>query len=219
MKRRSQAPSIAGKRPEIEENAVVAIENFLSLDECQRLLDASTCGEWTLSEVAHIGGRYRNAASGRRSDSLVLPAFGQRAASVLGRINRRLNRAFGIQVSHLEPWQMVRYRHGDTYDYHLDAGAWRRHPSGERHRTILIVLERPIRGGATHFRALNQTFLPEIGRLLVWKNLLPTGKCNHAMIHSGRPVWQGRKTILTTWEHERPYIDNALQGERNGKEE
>jgi prolyl 4-hydroxylase len=104
---------------------------------------------------------------------------------------------------------MSRYRRGDIFDYHLDCGSWSEHPSGERRRTILIVIEAPLRGGATHFRALNQTIQPHLGRLVVWRNLLPTGNCNHAMIHSGRAVWQGQKTILTTWERERPFISGG----------
>jgi prolyl 4-hydroxylase len=112
-----------------------------------------------------------------------------------------------LDLKSLEPWQMIRYRRAGAYDYHLDCGAWSGHPSGERAQTVMLILEQPKRGGATHFRALARTIRPLAGRLVVWRNLLPNGACNHAMIHSGRPVWQGRKTILITWERQHPYID------------
>ena len=185
---------------------VVVVDDFLPPTDCRRLLSEAHAGKWVGSAVMAANGTSTIAAGGRRSDSLVLPAYGKWAAAKLRTIELELAARFGIEQYNLEPWQMIRYRRGDWFDYHLDCGAWAGHPSGERRRTVLIVLEQPSRGGATHFRALAKTLRPLTGRLIVWRNLLPTGKCNHAMIHSGRPVWQGRKTILTTWERQRPYI-------------
>jgi hypothetical protein len=132
--------------------------------------------------------------------------FSVEARALLGTLERRLAADWGSRPGHLETWQMSRYRRGDYFDYHLDCGAYGRHPSGERERTFLVVLEAPAQGGSTHFRALGLTVRPVPGRLIVWRNLLPSGRCDHGMVHSGRPVWQGRKTILTTWEHERPFV-------------
>lgn len=185
-------------------DGILVIDDFLSPAECARMLEEQTRGQWVDSVVANASGGAMS-GGGRYSDSLVLSAYSGRADALLRRIERRLAELAGMHPAHLEPWQMTRYRRGDRYDYHVDCGI--RHPSGERVRTILIVLEQPARGGATHFRALGRTVRPCAGRLIVWSNLLPNGRCNHAMIHAGRPVWQGRKTILTTWEHVRPYSD------------
>jgi hypothetical protein len=194
------------------DNTITVVDDFLSLADCRRLLNETNSGEWVGSAVAYASGGSKITTGGRRSYSLVLPAYVDWAEAQLRVIECRLAAMFGVQPRNLEPWQMTRYRRGDSYDYHVDCGAWARHPSGERNRTILIVLEQPSRGGATHFRALRQTIRPLPGRLVVWRNLLPTGMCNYAMIHSGRPVWQGRKTILTTWERQRPYV-GSWQGE------
>jgi prolyl 4-hydroxylase len=185
---------------------ITVVDGFLSLADCRRMLNETTSGEWVGSAVAHPNGGSTIATGGRRSDSLVLPAYSDWAEAQLRGIEGRLAAMFGVQSRKLEPWQMIRYRRGDFYDYHVDCGAWSRHPSGERNRTILIVIEQPSSGGAIHFRALRQTIRPHTGRLVVWRNLLPSGMCNYAMIHSGRPVWQGRKTILTTWERQRPHV-------------
>lgn len=188
---------------------VTVIDEFLSPADCARLLAQAEAGVWVKSAVAMAGGMPEAVGTGRRSDTLWLPAFGRWAAAKLRRIEVELSARLGIEPAHLEPWQMTRYRRGDAFDYHLDCGAWAEHPSGERKRTILIIIEPPLRGGATHFRALSQTIRPRLGRLIVWRNLLPTGGCNHAMIHSGRAVWRGQKTILTTWERERPFISGG----------
>lgn len=185
-------------------DGILVVDDFLSPADCAHMLEEQTRGEWIDSVVANAsGGAMRG--GGRYSDSLVLSEYSGRADALLRRIERRLAQLAGIRPAHLEPWQMTRYRRGERYDYHVDCGI--RHPSGERMRTILIVLEQPACGGATHFRALGRTVRPCAGRLVAWSNLLPNGRCNHAMIHAGRPVWQGRKTILTTWEHVRPYPD------------
>ena len=186
-------------------DGILVVDDFLPAADCARLLDEQKRGQWIDSVVANAGGGAMT-GGGRHSESLVLSGYSGRADALLRRIERRLAQLAGIRPTHLEPWQMTRYRRGERYDYHVDCGV--RHPSGERVRTILIVLEQPARGGATHFRALGRTVRPCVGRLVAWSNLLPNGRCNHAMIHSGRPVWQGRKTILTTWEHVRPYTDS-----------
>lgn len=179
---------------------ITIVDDFLPAGDCDALLAEAAGGQWAGSMIAlHDGTVVAGAGNGRRSRSQFLDSPRLRA------IEQRLSGLFDVSARHLEPWQMTRYQRGDFFDYHLDCGTFADQPSGERRRTIMIILEQPKRGGATHFRALGKTVRPQRGRLLVWNNLLPTGSCNYAMIHSGRPVWQGRKTILTTWERERPY--------------
>jgi len=179
---------------------ITVVDDFLSAADCDGLLAEAAAGTWADSTIArHDGTVVMGGGHGRRSTSQGVES------PRLEAIEARLHGLFDIDARHLEPWQMTRYRRGDFFDYHLDCGSFADQPAGERRRTVMIILEPPKRGGATHFRALGKTVRPLRGRLLVWHNLLPTGLCNYAMIHSGRPVWQGRKTILTTWERERPY--------------
>ena len=199
-------------------NAITVVENFVALADCGRMLEETVCGEWVGSAVAGTRDGFGIRSRERRSASLLIPVYSEWAQAWLRKIERHLAAILAIESRNLEPWQMTRYRRGDAYDYHVDCGNWEGDPSGERRRTVLIVLEQPSRGGATHFRALRQTVPAIAGRLIVWCNLLPTGRCNHAMIHSGRPVWQGRKTILTTWERQRPYVEQT-KGESHGDEQ
>ena len=183
------------------------IDGFASVADCSRLIDEATRGAWIRSAVeGQVDWIHRG--SGRTSDSLFLPdGFSPWTTRWLRRAEHRLAGMLAIRPRCLEPWQMTRYRPGAAYDYHLDCGAWAGHPSGDRARTLMLILEAPVRGGATHFRALGRTVRPAAGRLVVWCNLLPDGACNHAMIHAGRTVWRGRKTILTTWERQHPFVE------------
>lgn len=171
------------------------------------MLEEIAGAHWIPSAVEPFGEGVPTGASGRRSESLPQSAFSDAARRWVCGLEQRVTQALGVALNRLEPWQATRYGPGDLFDYHLDCGAWACHPSGERARTLLIVMEQPVRGGATHFRALGRRIRPIAGRLVSWQNLLPTGRCNHAMIHAGCPIRQGRKTILTTWERQRPYIE------------
>jgi hypothetical protein len=190
----------------VADNLVVVSDDFLSESDCENLLSMGETGEWLPSTVKLADGRTAS-SSGRRCMSLYFPASGAQTISLLRQIETRLATQFGVAPECLEPWQMTRYRRGEAFDYHFDCGAYEGHASGERRRSIVLFLEQPEQGGATHFRALGLTVRPYCGRLVLWNNLLPTGRCNHAMIHCARPVWRGRKTILSTWEHERPYSE------------
>lgn len=193
---------------ELADMGVVTVDDFVSPSRCQRILREAAHGVWVPSDVAtvsHDRRRSSSYANGRTSSSLVMIVGSKWMDQTLRRIERSLLTMFGIQSRNLEPWQVTRYERGEAFDYHLDCGAWRAHPSGERRRTVLVYLEQPVRGGATDFRALRRKIMPAAGRLVVWNNLLPSGDCNHAMIHAGLPVRQGRKTILTTWERQRRY--------------
>jgi hypothetical protein len=197
---------------------VEVIDEFLSSDECARLAAAAPANCWRPSLSGLPDARsVLSARGGRHSDSVGegdLDAAGQ---ELLPAIEARLADRCHALVDRFEPWQMSRYRRGDFFDYHLDCGAFGTHPSGERERTFLLVVQAPACGGVTHFRALGVSVRPIAGRLITWRNFLPSGRCNHGMIHSGRPVWQGQKIILTTWQHERPFPRGA-SGRGSGHE-
>jgi prolyl 4-hydroxylase len=129
--------------------------------------------------------------------------FGPKLLRIIARIERRLTRLLACDPARFESWQATRYGKGGRFNYHVDGGYWKRSAAGDRKRTYLLYLDRPQNGGETHFRALNITVSPKPGRLVVWENLLPSGQCDHAMIHSGLEVRKGTKTTLVTWERER----------------
>ena len=82
------------------------------------------------------------------------------------------------------------------FDYHLDVGYWGTHYAGERILTFLLYLNTPLKGGGTHFRALDVNVESKAGRLLVWDNLFPNGNSNHRMIHSATPLLKGKRLPL-----------------------
>ena len=56
-----------------------------------------------------------------------------------------------------------------------------------------------VSGGETEFPQLSFKMLPRTGMLLIWNNMGLDGRPNPYLLHSGNPVTQGTKYIVTKW--------------------
>jgi hypothetical protein len=190
----------------LEDRGVAAVDGFVAPSECSLILRELKFTHWADSAVVKYIGDENSPAyfnSMRRSQTSGQIWFSDELNAALALIEERLVTLLGCSRKHLEEWQATRYAKGDRFDYHVDGGNWEHTAAGERKRSIIMYLDTPARGGQTRFRALNKTFAARAGRILIWNNLLPTGKCNFAMIHAGLPVKEGTKTILVSWQRQR----------------
>lgn len=186
---------------------VLVFDAFLSLDLCDRILEDLDSSYWHSSGIVQLrSGRIHTEVREHFRASLTAEQnwFGPKLLRVIARLEKRLSALFQCDPDRLESWQATRYGKGGRFNYHVDGGHLKRRQGGDRKRTYLLYLDAPRQGGETHFRALNITVAPRPGRLVVWDNLLPSGQCDHAMIHGGLEVQKGTKTTLVTWERERP---------------
>ncbi len=117
-------------------------------------------------------------------------------------------------TSRFEPWQAARYRRGERFDDHHDAGLFAHSASGERTHTVVLYLTDHQRGGSIFFPDLKESFRPQAGRILVWRNLLDDGTVDSRMRHAALPAVR-TKTILTTWVRQRSFHSQA-GGDANG---
>jgi prolyl 4-hydroxylase len=185
---------------------ITVIDSFLSPKECQAILSELETTYWQSSAVVERRGRraYTEVREDFRSSLTTQQEwFSPRLNKLVARIERRLADRLCCLPENLESWQATRYSVGEYFDYHVDCGLGNRQPGGERARTVVLYVDTPARGGETHFRALDRTIEARAGRLIAWPNLLPSGHCDYAMVHSGLPVRRGAKTTLVTWEHVR----------------
>jgi prolyl 4-hydroxylase len=189
-------------------DGIRVIDRFLTPAECSLALDELECAVWrpSLVYVKHDDGIYRDIMSPLRvSETAQQRWFSDPLQRMLKGAERRLEKLFCIDASHLESWQATTYPHRGTFYYHLDAGYWEGHHAGDRILTFLLYLTTPLKGGGTHFRALDVHVEAKAGRLLVWDNLFGNGACNYGMIHSSVPLLKGKKTTLITWQRQRRY--------------
>lgn len=190
----------------LEEEGIAVVDDFIAPSECGLMLQELEFTHWADSPVVKYIGDENSPAyfsHMRKSQTSGQIWFSDELNHALVVIEERLARLLACSRKHFEEWQATRYGKNDRFDYHVDGGNWERTIAGERKRTIILYLDTPLKGGETRFRALNRTIPARAGRMLVWNNLLPTGKCNFAMIHAGLPVEEGTKTVLVSWERER----------------
>lgn len=179
------------------------LDGFLSNAECSDILRELEFALWrpSLTYQRQNDGQYHDVLNlpFRVSETAFQEWFSSELTDMLERIEKRLQTVVAFELSHLEGWQAISYAPRGHFEYHLDAGYWEGHHAGDRILTFLIYLTTPIKGGSTHFRALEVDVKAKAGRLIIWSNLFLNGFCDHRMIHSGSPLLRGKKTILVTW--------------------
>ena len=181
-------------------------DGFVDQAACARIMEELEYCFWSPSTVVSRnleGALHNHLSRSRRSESTCEAWFSTPLRRETLRIGRRLSRELGQPLDRFEPWQVTRYGIGEWFGYHCDSGLWGDDPAGERRTTVILYVQAPRSGGATHFCEFGLEVAPAPGRLVVFHNLLPDGSCNRQMIHSSLPVRRGRKVTLVTWIRER----------------
>jgi prolyl 4-hydroxylase len=194
-------------RTRLEEEQVVAIDRFVSAQDCGLMLDELNHTLWRPSAVVNknaAGALVNRNSEVRVSESAQEDWFSAELLACLRKQERRLARWLGEGVENFEPWQATRYAKGGHFDLHLDVGYWSDEPAGERRTTVLLFLDTPSRGGGTSFPRLDLDFKAQAGRVLIWNNLLSNGEADRSKLHSGKPLLRGSKTTLVSWIRQRP---------------
>jgi len=180
------------------------VDNFLTAQECRdlnELIDAG-CYPSTLYEQEKYEGV-------RTSQSCNLNVYDPFVAS----IEKRIADLLGIDPAWGEPLQGQRYQVGQCFQDHvdffyMDQPYWEEYSShgGQRTWTAMIYLSEVESGGGTGFGFLGMEIAPKIGRILIWNNMTDDGSPNGWVLHSGQPVGEGVKYIVTKWYRERPFV-------------
>ncbi|MBB3457516.1 prolyl 4-hydroxylase [Rhizobium sp. BK313] len=180
---------------------ILCLDNYLEPGECETLRDGLRYVWWWDSRLAYIDphGKLSSGLSVRRTSSTSSEEWmDEEMRAQLRQLEQRLVSQLCLAPDRFELWQAARYRRGQRFDEHHDAGFFGSSPEGERTHTIVVYLEDHERGGGIVFPDLGVRYQPKAGRVLVWRNLLDDGTVDRRMRHSGRPAVR-TKTILTTW--------------------
>lgn len=184
-------------RVPVEDAEVFAVGNFMSLDECDRMMALidKVARPSELFEDVHIDA-YRTSWSGDVDSN----------DSFVRMIERRLSDLIGIDLAWSEAVQGQRYYPGQEFRDHCDwfdtnAIYWKEevHRGGQRSWTAMVYLNEVEAGGATEFRNLGISFDPQPGVLLLWNNATPAGAVNPKTLHAALPVEKGVKYVITKW--------------------
>ncbi len=192
------------------------IPQFLTNEECDHIVRLTENGS-TRSSVAGTGAQSIKYDEGRTSSTAVLLD----SDPIVSQVNQKMYTELGIEAAYSEPTQGQIYEVGQEFRHHQDAfgkEAYHNHclSSGQRTWTFMIYLNDVEEGGETDFPTLKQTFTPQKGMAVVWKNSNGTGTENSAALHAGLPVKRGRKVIITKWFRENVF--NSSEDARLAKE-
>lgn len=123
-------------------------------------------------------------------------------------VDQKIAAALGIGLAYSEGIQAQKYQVGQQFKPHTDyfkPGDYSSHAStrGNRTWTFMVYLNETPKGGGTQFVNIGRTFYPKKGTAVAWNNLYPDGKPNPDTLHSGMPVEEGEKIIITKWFREK----------------
>ena len=120
---------------------------------------------------------------------------------VVQQINACIAAASGTDKAWGEPLTILRYRPGQQYRPHHDAGA-----QAARHWTALIWLNDDYEGGETDFPDVGVRVKGGVGDLLLFHSVTPDGLPDPRMMHAGLPVTTGVKWMASRWIRGRNYL-------------
>ncbi|MBI3383195.1 MAG: 2OG-Fe(II) oxygenase [Aquabacterium sp.] len=185
---------------------VVVFGDFLSLQECQDLIDLATPRMMRSQTVVNAtGGSEVNEA--RTSQGMF---FTRGENELCARIEARIAALVNWPVENGEGIQILRYAPGAEYKPHFDyfdptqpgsAAILKR--GGQRVGTVVMYLNTPEAGGATIFPDAGVDVHAVAGQAVFFAYGMPHPSTK--TLHGGAPVKEGEKWVATKWLRERAF--------------
>jgi prolyl 4-hydroxylase len=169
------------------------LSDALSAPDCEDLI-ATFAGKLQRSAVLEPATGERLCCEGRTSHGAKVERAERPSALV--RLSRSVAALCGCAESHLERWELLRYRVGEHFAPHFDTLPGDTNP---RAFSAVVFLHAPAEGGALVFPRLRRIVRPRVGAGVVWRN-------DGDSLHASMRVLAGEKWSLVTWVRERPIV-------------
>lgn len=191
---------------------IALLENLLSAEECEQLIEASR-GKLKRSEVV-------NRETGAFEVNPVRTSAGTHFArgenALIRTLESRIAMLTGVPVEHGEPFQVLYYQEGGEYLPHQDffepkdpGSAVHMEAGGQRIATMVIYLNTVAGGGATEFPSINVSVRARQGCAVYFEYANKLNQLDSRCLHAGIPVTAGEKWIVTKWLRQNPYVRSA----------
>jgi len=190
---------------------VVAIEGFLSDEECNRFIELGGDRYERSTEYAstmNLDGTFDSKESSGRTSTNTWCGEGCRDDPIIKKVIERMESLTGIPYANFEDLQLVRYEIGQRYEEHHDYSSSHEGTQyGPRILTVFFYLNDVEEGGGTQFDELDFVTEPKRGMALIWPST--TNEAPDVMDdwtwHEALPVTKGIKYGANTWIHLRDY--------------
>lgn len=188
---------------------IAVINNFLSPEECQALIDDAD-SKLKASKVVNPEDGTFVEHHARTSTST---GYQRGEIPVINSIENRISELVHWPVENGEGLQVLRYEDGGEYRPHFDffdpakkSSSVVTKKGGQRLGTFLMYLSDVDAGGSTRFPNLNFEVRPKMGTALYFANTDLNGQIDKLTLHAGTPVTAGVKYLATKWLREKPYV-------------
>lgn len=176
-------------------------ENFLTLSECQQLIDVAKLNLKTSSVINGHNG-LEEISNYRTSSNYRLPSNHELTSIIYDKISSTI----GIDSDKFENIEIIKYESGELFDVHVDyfmSNTEKKHflRGGQRIGTVILYLNEVESGGETFFPRLRIVETPKTGKMAYFKYDYDDD-VNTKTHHKAMPILSGKKWIATVWIRE-----------------
>ena len=192
---------------------VLTIDQFLSIDECERLIELGyTRGYERSADVGKMNfdGTFEEFVNDGRTSTNAWCIDDCQTDPTTKNVLQKIENLTGVSDDCSENLQLLRYEPGQFYKTHHDyIDTQLDRPEGVRILTVFLYLNEPEAGGGTNFPDIGKgiTVMPKKGSVLLWPSVLnddPNAmddRTHHQALH----VQKGIKFGANAWVHQRDF--------------
>ncbi|BDD07456.1 2OG-Fe(II) oxygenase (plasmid) [Aureibacter tunicatorum] len=187
----------------IYQDSIKVYEDFFTEEECDYIVKLSQ-GSF---ERSFTGGDQKTISDIRTSYSAFFDGWDNKRIRPL---YDRVAKLMKINAENIEPFQCVSYEDFQYYKPHLDAfdieGSDKTlMHGGQRWGTLLVYLTDDYKGGETYFPEIGYKVKPKKGKAIFFFNLDDKGNRHPYSLHTGLPVYEGKKYACNIWLRENSF--------------
>jgi len=190
------------------------VKNFISEDECRAIKDQVGSHLYAATVANENGGSTLSPNRKAKQGSIAVPWHLEGSGNVVTKVGRRIfeytNHAtdYNLDVDGQEDLMIIKYngrgpddKEPDRYMPHCDGDCTGQpQKTGNRVATMVLYCDVPEVGGATNFRNSNIHVKPEKGNSIFFSYMGSDKVMDNGFTeHSGCPVIEGQKLIITQW--------------------
>lgn len=204
---------VVGNLGKCNNYSVMEIDNFLSADQCDLIIEQSKQkGVVDSTIIDDRGTRVLDLYTRKSKQTWLTDAESAEAHAISDRVSIITD----LPRSHQEDLQVVAYPASGYYNPHFDASF---HPDvipnmnrgcGPRLYTFLIYLNDDFEGGETDFPEIGVKIVPKKGKAILFQNIDAQQDLIPESMHAGCPVRSGTKWIANKWVRIWPFELSTL---------
>ncbi|RFO98248.1 2-oxoglutarate-dependent dioxygenase [Rhodoferax lacus] len=187
---------------------VALLDNVLSFDECDQLIDLARMKLQRSTIVDPTNGTHKVIADRGSSGT----HFAVNENAFIASLDTRIAELMHWPVENGEGLQILNYQVGGEYKPHFDyfppeqvGSGVHLAKGGQRVSTLILYLNDVERGGETIFPSIHLTVVPKRGSAIYFEYCNASGQIDPSTLHGGAPVLSGEKWIATKWMRQRKY--------------